>query len=137
MLERLRKIVLWSYPEHTSVETLLRHKRWATRIVYAATGASVLYLTSSVEFMLSREGVLRTIIMAVLIFSLAASFLLMIPMILTLFLAKDIENALRQRGVDSPFSESLGQRVGVAAMKICFWAIMLMFAVKYLVGRPS
>jgi hypothetical protein len=135
MLERLRKIVLWSYPEQTSVETLLRHKRWAKRIVYAATGASVLMFTSMVEFMLSSEGLLRTIIMAILLFSLAATFLLIIPMIRTLLLTKDIENALRQRGVESPFSESLGRRVGVSAMKMCFWAIILVCVIEYLNGR--
>lgn len=125
MLAKLRNIVLWQYPESTSVDALVRHRRWAIRIVYGWTGAAVLMMSSMAEFLLSKPGWLATLSMIVVLASCGVALLLSVPAVLALVWAKDIDRALEARHHEVSTAEPLTRRVGVAAMKMCFWAIVV------------
>ena len=126
-----RHIVLWEYPEETSVETLLRHQRRAKWLVYVGTGASVLAMSSMFEFLASKEGTLRDILFVVLCASCGVSLLLSIPVILAFCWLGDIHKALIARGHTDTTHDAVGWRVGVTAMKMCFWFIAMLVLANY------
>ena len=123
MLGKLRRVVLWQYPETTSVDTLLGHRRWAVRIVHAWTGAGVLMTSSLAELFLSGPGLPRTVSMIAMLVSSALALLLTFPAVLAMPWANDIERALWARGYELPTVKPLERRAAGSAMKTCFWAV--------------
>ena len=126
MFGKLRNMVVWQYPEATSVETLLRHRRWATGLMYTWTGSVVLMFSTMAQFLLSSEGLAGTITMIILIASGAVGLLLSVPAFLSLLWASDIDKALAVRGCPQSQQGSAEHRLGIAAIKMFFWAIVVM-----------
>jgi len=132
MFAKLRNLVLWQYPETTSVETLLGHRRWAMRLVYTWSGSGVLAFSSMAHFVLSSEGILRTITMVLMCASAGICLLLFVPGIAAMPWASDIEKALRARGYRLPTADPVVCRVGIAAMKMGFWWVALLLVANLL-----
>jgi hypothetical protein len=126
MFAKLRSKVLWQYPETTSVETLLRHRRWALRIVYTCAGSGVLAFSSMAHLLLSRDGILLTATIIITCASAAVCLLLFVPAAMAVPWAKDIENALRARGHQLSTVTPIERRISMVALKMCFWFVVLL-----------
>ena len=126
MFGKLRNMVVWQYPEATSVQTLLRHRRWAMWLMYTWTGSGVLMMSTTAQFFLSPEGLAGTITMIILIASAAVCLLLSVPACLSLLWASDIDKALAVRGYPQSQQGSVEHRLCTGAIKMFFWAIVVM-----------
>ncbi|HNQ22905.1 MAG TPA: hypothetical protein PKK06_07410 [Phycisphaerae bacterium] len=132
MLARLRKVVIWQYPETTSVETLLRHQRRAARLIYTEVGACMLMFSSFVDVPFVSGEVWRWVIIIVLLGSGGLALLLMVPALCAHVWIEDIDRALRARGYETLVAKELDRKVGIAAMKMFFGFWALLFIVKFL-----
>ena len=82
--------------------------------------------STAAQFLLSSEGLAGTITMIILIASGAVGLLLSIPAFLSLLWASDIDKALAVRGCPQSQQGSAEHRLGIAAIKMFFWAIVVM-----------
>ncbi len=130
MFSRLSRIVLWKYADDVPIDKLHRYYRIATWIIRIGCGAAVLMVSSLAEFIFSRDGVLRDITMIILLASCTLCMFLLFPSVLTVAWANEIENTLKERGF--PLIEEkkkITLRVGISAMKVCFWFIVIIVGV--------
>lgn len=131
MLPRPDRIVLWKYADDTPIERLQRHYRIAKGLVYVWVTSSVIMVSSMVDFLFSSEGIRRDTAMVILLVSGGIASLSMFPALPCVFWAQEIEQTLLRRGYPLPAPKPIGQQVGVAAMKMCFWFFALMLGVQF------
>lgn len=132
MFSRLRNVVLWQYPDDTPVEKLLRHRRWAVRVLSAWATAAVLMASSMADGLLTNGEVLRTAAFVVCIGATAVSFLLTLPALGAYCWATDIDKALDAHGQQIPPTKPLDVYVGKVAMKMMFYYILVILIVNVL-----
>lgn len=126
MLPRWDRIVLWKYAADVPIEKLHRHHRLAARICMIGFGAGLLMASSMVEFLVSREGWLRTISMVVLLVSCAISMLMIVPAIIASAWGNEIEKEIEARGLPLPDGGRMREWLPRTAMKTFYWFIILM-----------
>jgi hypothetical protein len=84
-----------------------------------------------VEGLLSSEPV-RTMWLIVLVVSCAIAFVTALPALGIMLLARDIDRALRSRGVWSDVEDAYGHLVAFGAMKMCAWVGVLVLIAHFL-----
>jgi len=127
MFSRWCRIVLWKYADDVPVARLHRHHRIAARICIVGFGAGALMASSMVEFLVSREGWLRTLSMVILLASGFVSALMMLPAIIAAAWGSEIEAELEARGLPLPDGGHMRAWLPRTAMKVFYWFLVLMF----------
>lgn len=67
--------------------------------------------------------------MIILLASCALCMFLLFPSVLTVAWANEIENTLKKRGFPLIDEKKITLRVGISAMKVCFWFIVIIVGV--------
>jgi hypothetical protein len=135
MLSKLNNIILWKYSDSTPTAKLLRHHRLARSVVYFEAVLAVLTVSSFAEVIILKGC--STITMVILVASSILGILLLLPATAAVFWAHEIERTLRQRGTPVPEQHSVEHRIGIAAMKMVFWVVVLVVAFHLLPRPPS
>jgi hypothetical protein len=125
MLRDIGRTVLWKYADDVPLETLHHHHRIVSRITRIGIGAAVLMASSSVEFLISQDGWFRTISFALPMAYTTACAITFIPAFFAVFWAGEVEGTCKARGSPLPKQSEVGPWVGSAAMKMCFWYVVL------------
>lgn len=121
MWKRLANLTIWAYPEETTVETLQRHRTIALRVVYIEGFFCMLMMTTLTESMLTQQR--GTVSLAIIVISALISLALGLPALLCIAWADEVEKTLARKG--APVEKPFGIQIAWFAMKMCFWAIVL------------
>jgi hypothetical protein len=124
--------VIWEYPAETEVDTLYRHQRWCVQVTRWWISASLLFLASLFEFLLSSEGWLRNVGLVWLCVTCGSSLLLTVPAIGAGLLLRTIRRVLEARRIESDVVETLDHDVAITAMKTCAWVAAILLLVHVL-----
>jgi hypothetical protein len=130
MFAKLRNVVLWKYEEATPDATLRRHYRVARWTVRAWTASTVLMLSCYAEVVILRGS--SIFLLVALAVTTALSLVLTIPSLVAMCWATEIERTMARRGFSIPYARSIGYRIGIAAMKMVFFVVILVLAVHFL-----
>jgi len=128
MFRWMSGVVLWKYADDTPVEKLYRHHHFAWRVLQAWLTSGVLAFSLLAEFFLS-VGWKRDILFVVACIVWSVNVILCLPAIAAFVWAGEIEAVLKVRGLPSPKPPLAGIEVGKVAMKMCFWAVVLVLGV--------
>jgi len=130
MVVRLRQVVLWQYDPDTPEAVLRRHRRIAGWVVWLMCATAVLTISSVAELVILGPPSLLQLI--VLVVATALGIFLLVPGTLAAFWIHEIEQTLAQRRTVLDSTRSMDRRVGMAAMKMVFWAAVIVLAIHYL-----
>jgi hypothetical protein len=135
MLSKLNNIILWQYSDSTPTAKLLRHHRLVRSVAYLWAVLCVLMVSSFAEVIIFNGS--STITLVILGVSSILGILLAVPATAAYYWAREIERTLRQRGTPVPRRRSVEHRIGIAAMKMVFWVVVLVVAFHFLPRPPS
>jgi hypothetical protein len=114
--------VLFQYKAETTTATLLRHHRIARWIIYPCGFFSLLMCSSTAHGVVTRFDCITT---ALLIVSVCAVALLIIPACFSLPWIRDIEVELTKRGAAIPGGQEINRRIVTTTGKMMLWAIAI------------
>ncbi|MGD8451529.1 MAG: hypothetical protein PVJ57_06895 [Phycisphaerae bacterium] len=133
MLGNLRNIVIWQYDPATPESKLRRHYRITRAVTYASMASAVTAVSACAKFVLLPSS--GTVSLIVLVVASLASIVLALPGVVASFWALEIEKVLAKRGSPIRRTQSVEKRVANAALKVMFWAVVLVLVLHF-IGAP-
>ena len=126
-LSRLGRVEIRLYSERTPAEKLYRHHRLARTFGWLWLASGGVMMSTLVEFMFSKPGLMRTVSLIILLTSTAVFLVAALPGIVSYLWIQDVEHTLTQRGLQVPGEgKALEKKVPGYTMKMVFWFAVLL-----------